>query len=297
MLARFARAAAPLRRHTTGRRFQSVLSAADKSNKQLADEIRALPNVDPEELNFVKKAGDGAYELTPVTDAELINAIVNNQVAKAASNEDEAEEEGFLDAVGLGPFHRRASLVVTGALTAISNEFYVMNEETLVALCLIGGLTTMHVLLREQALDFFNSSVQEKLKTQNEAEDRHIAACQTLINSQQGSDEMVEAVKSAFAEKEELVHLEAQAKAIAEKNKVAKDFESRLQNMVNRKAEEETKAYKELIDNVYTDVLETVSSDAKFQKAALKYAITAITTPEKAGVNPTVTLFQKKLKQ
>ena len=33
------------------------------------------------------------------------------------------------------------------------------------------------------------------------------------------------------------------------------------------------------------------------KQAALKYAITAITTPEKAGVNPTVKLFENKLTQ
>ena len=167
MLARFARAAAPLRQHTA-RRYQSVLSAADKSNAQLVEEIRSLPNANPEELNFVKAAGDDAYELKPVTDGELIDAIVNSQVSKAASGEDEAKEEGFLDAVGLGPFHRRASLVATGVLTAVSNEFYVMNEETLVAMCLIGGLTTMHVLLREQALDYFNTTLNDGLKSQND---------------------------------------------------------------------------------------------------------------------------------
>merc|ERR1712196_108108 len=172
-----------------------------------------------------------------------------------------------------------------------------MNEETMVAACLLAGFTTMHVLLREGALDWINGSIQDDLKAQNEAEDKHMAACQTLINAQGGSDNIVDAVKDAFAEKEELVHIEARAKAILERNKVAKEFETKLQALVNRKSEEEAKAYKELIDNVYGDVLQTASSDKKFQKAALKYAIAAITTPEKAGANPTVALFESKLKQ
>jgi hypothetical protein len=98
-----------------------------------------------------------------------------------------------------------------------------------------------------------------------QAEDRHIAACQTLIDSQKGSGEIVAAVKAAFAEKETLVHLEAQAKAVAERNKVAKDFEARLQTLVNRKSEEETKAYKALVDKIYVEVLQTVKTDAKFK--------------------------------
>ena len=62
------------------------------------------------------------------------------------------------------------------------------------------------------------------------------------------------------------MHAEAAAKAIAEKNKVAKDFDARLQALVNRKADEENKAYKVLVDSVYEEVLAAVASDSKFKK-------------------------------
>lgn len=103
-----------------------------------------------------------------------------------------------------------------------------------------------------------------------QAEDKHISACQTLINSQQGSGNIAEAVESIFAEKESLIHAEASARAIAERNRVAKEFDSRLQGLVNRKSDEENKAYKELIDNVYGEVLQSAASDAKFKKVMLR---------------------------
>jgi len=297
MLSRFGSGArAPLRRCLkNSARFNSVLEAGGKTNTEIMQEIENLPNVDGDELSYISRVADDAFELKPVTKEGLVDAIAQQSINELQN--EEYNDEGFLEAVGLGPFHRRASLVVTGALTALSNEFYVMNEETMVAGCLLAGFTTMHVLLREPALDWLNGSIQGDLKAQNEAEDKHIAACQTLINSQSGSEHIVDAVKAAFTEKEELVHIEAQAKAILEKNKVAKDFENKLQALVNAKSEEEAKAYKALIDNVYGEVLQAASSDKKFQKAALKYAIDAITTPEKAGANPTVTLFESKLKQ
>ena len=99
-----------------------------------------------------------------------------------------------------------------------------------------------------------------------QAEAKHIAACETLISSTTGSEGIVDAVRAAFTEKEELVHAEATARAILEKNRVAKEFDGKLQALVNRKADEENKAYKALIDAVYTDVLETVATDKKFQK-------------------------------
>ncbi len=99
-----------------------------------------------------------------------------------------------------------------------------------------------------------------------QAENKHIAACRTLIKAQSGGSEIVDAVKQAFVEKEQLVHAEAAARAIAEKNKVAKDFDAKLQALVNRKANEENKAYKALVDAVYADVLQTVTKDDKFKK-------------------------------
>lgn len=103
----------------------------------------------------------------------------------------------------------------------------------------------------------------------SQAEAKHIAACQTLINAQSGGENLADAVRSAFDEKEALVHAEAAAKAIAEKNKVAKDFDARLQALVNRKADEENKAYKVLVDSVYEEVLAAVASDSKFKKVRL----------------------------
>lgn len=252
-------------------------------------------DVDPEETVIVTPAGEDAFNLTPVTDAELIDALAQRE----ADAKDEGEEEGFLDAIGLGPFHRKASLITLGGITAVANEFYVLNEETYVAACLFAGFTVMYVNLREPILEAYETYQQEALKAQTDAEEKHIAACRTLINAQRGSENLVDAVKEAFAEKEQLINAEAAARAIVERNKVAKDYDNRLQALVNRKSEEENKAYKVLLDNLYDDVLATVQSDAKFKKAALKYAILAMTDPKKARADgdPTVHLFKSKLEK
>lgn len=92
-----------------------------------------------------------------------------------------------------------------------------------------------------------------------------------MIHAQSGSEDVVDAVRSAFEEKEALIHAESRARAILERNKVAKDFDTRLQALVNRKADEENKAYKELIENVYGEVLSTASSDAKFKKVRSRF--------------------------
>jgi len=302
MLTRLVRAA-PVRRQVlrNARSFASEAIDSDgKTEAELTAEINAALGDDADQLFFPTKAGEDAYNLEPVSRFELYERLATEAAehgvdAVSSTQPTAPEPEGFLDAVGLGPFHRKASLIATGVLTALSNEFYVLNEETYVAACLTAGFTVMYVNLREPALEAYEAYRDEKLQAQQDAENKHIAACRTLINAQSGSSDIVGAVREVFAEKEELVHLEAQAKAIAEKNKVAKDFEGRLQALVNRKQNEENKAYKALVDKVYGDVVQHATSDKAFQKAALQYALTAISAPEKAGANPTVDMYRAKL--
>lgn len=296
MLSRFARPAA-LRRAVRGFSRSARCFSTFTESMTHSEVVRELEDqgLDPDQTVIVKEAGENAYSIVPATQEELVAHL--SQLAVEHDLNDEDADEGFLEAIGLGPFHRKATLLATGAITAISNEVYVMNEETIVALCLAAGFTTMHVLLREPILAAYEEFQQDTLKAQTDAEAKHIAACETLINSQTGSESIVDAVRTAFTEKEELVHAEAAARAIQEKNRVAKEFDGRLQALVNRKADEENKAYKALIDAVYADVIDTVTTDKKFQKAALKYALTAISTPKKAGANPTVTLYEEKLTQ
>lgn len=163
MLSRIVRAA-PLRR-CGARTFSSVISSEGRSEAQLLQEINSIPNVDGNETSVVVAAGEDAFELRPVNDAELADHLAEQAINLQSSAEE--NDEGFLEAIGLGPFHRRAALVTTGILTAVSNEFYVANEETFVAACLLGGFTVMHVLLREGVLDAYSTFQNETLSAQN----------------------------------------------------------------------------------------------------------------------------------
>ena len=170
MLSRFARAA-PLRRVVRSNRLFSVISAEGQTEEQLLNQINGVANLDGDETCVVQAAGEDAFNLKPVSDSELIDAIAQQAVSAPQSS----SSEGFLDAIGLGPFHRKASLIATGAITAISNEFYVANEETFVALCLFSGFTIMHVLLREPILEAYNTFQKETLNAQTEVCANHFS--------------------------------------------------------------------------------------------------------------------------
>jgi hypothetical protein len=143
----------------------ATITVEGKTEQQVFADIKAaLPNVSPDQVVFPTRIDSEAIELEPVDDKALVDKIA----MAALDDSSTSEEQGLLHAIGLGPFHRKAALLATGAITAVSNEFYVLNEETYVAACLVAGFTTMFVLLREPALAAYKTFQEETLKAQQD---------------------------------------------------------------------------------------------------------------------------------
>ena len=213
-----------------------------------------------------------------------------------ASLMSEEEDGSFLEAVGLGPWYRKASLGFMFGITALSKEMYILNEETYVALCLGGFGTLLYFVTRQDVLAWYNAEKNNMLNAQNEAEDKHIAACETFLNSQ-GSVEGLEAeLKHLLSEKQDLVEMEAKANAIKEKIATNAEFQQRLVSLLNKKTDEQNQLYKQLVSDARAYAAAGVQKPA-FQKVALEFAIRAIATPEKAGDNPTAKLFEEYLEK
>jgi hypothetical protein len=243
----------------------------------------------------IEVTGPGQYELTTMeglTPLQLKDLEDENAARMFMAHED--DDDNILEAVGLGPWYRKASLLGMAAVTALSTETYIMNEETFVGMCLGGFGMMTYLYARQPFLDMLEAEKRAALKFQNDAEDKHIAACDTFIQSQSGNSSIEMDLDGAFAEKMLLVDLEAKASAIKEKNAVKAEFERKLVSIMNKKADEENQAYKKMIVEAKAYVAAEVKS-AKFQKDALAYAITAISAPEKAGSNPTALLFESFL--
>jgi len=243
----------------------------------------------------IMPTGPGSFELQTVdckTDLERLELEGDNSVRMFMAQKEEGQS--LLEAVGLGQWYRKASLLGMFTVTAMSKEMYIMNEETFVGMCLGGfGLMT-YLYVREPFTEMFEAEKAAAMKFQNDAEDKHIAACDTFLKSQGGNSCIDGDLEGAFAEKMSLVDLEAKASAVKERNAVKAEFERKLVSMMNQKLDEENQAYKQLIVDAKLFVKSGVKK-AAFQKDALAYAITAISNPEKAGANPTAKLYESFL--
>jgi len=231
----------------------------------------------------------GEWKATPVTDAELLGKYIDQQAAMIVAEEEETET--FSEAIGLSSGFTFGPMLGMAALTAISNEWYVLNEETFVALCLSGAGFIAYVNAREPFLEWYEGETKAILDAQNEAESKHIAACQTFLDRAGGSPTLEADVAAAFAERAALVEAEVSSKAFKERQEVRNMYVKELEKMVSKKADEENQLYKTLLEEAEAHCTKEASSKA-FKKEALAYAIKALTDPKSVGENPAGKLYK-----
>jgi hypothetical protein len=208
----------------------------------------------------------------------------------AVYNEGEISKEDaspYSTALGLD-FKTKYGISAGFLLTAISKEWYIMNEETFIVFAFAGAVATVYTMVGEDVARWHNDWAKNEIKEQNAAEDAHIASCRAIIS---GFD--APSVKSSldgiFAEESSVIEAEAKARVIAEQNELIKKYDSTLSKMVVAKAEETNKAYQTMLSETVA-LLKEESQKADFKKKALKYALDAA-VGKKVGTSPTVELY------
>lgn len=238
----------------------------------------------------VEQVAPGQYKATPVSDSELLGKYLDQQ-AHAIAIEPE-EEASFAEAIGLKSGWTWGPLVGASMVTAVSTEMYVLNSETFVMLCLGGAGFLAWLNAAPMVGAWYKEETAAILKAQNDAEDKHIAACQTFVSRAGGSATLEADIAAAFSERAALVSAEVVAKAHKERMATRAEFVRRLDQMVNIKADEENQMFKDLLAEAEVFVAKAAQEDA-FKKEALAYAIAALADPKKAPVDPAGKLYQK----
>eukprot|EP00941_MAST-03F_sp_MAST-3F-sp1_P003189 g3189.t1 len=206
--------------------------------------------------------------------------------------ESEVEDKTFLEAIGLDSWYRKGPILAAASLTAISREWYVLNEETFVAACLTGFGWMTYVLAREPVLNWYYDGAGELLDAQNLAEDRHAAAARTYISMASKTGNIASDVEAAFKDRADLISVEAKAKAVKERALVKSEFERKLGMLVNQKQAEEAGKYAELVEEATAFAMKEAQSPA-FKKAALAWAIAGLKDPKSQGKDPVLGIYEK----
>jgi len=234
---------------------------------------------------------DDAYEIRATDDkAEFHNHVVDFAVHNEFT--DHEESRPYFEALGLD-FKKKLTLGTGFALTALSNEWYVMNEETLVALAFVGALVSTKALVGPMLVKWYEDYKADFVREQNEAEDAHIQGCKLILDGFP-VDKIHKNLDLAFEEEKGVVELEAKARVIQQKNDLINRYKKNLDQLVVAKNEAANKEHRILLGQTLEDAREEASKKA-FKKQALTYALDAA-AGKATGPNPTVELFDKVFK-
>lgn len=229
---------------------------------------------------------DDAYQLRPTANK---SEFANHCVDFAVHNEftDHEESRPYFEALGLD-FKKKATLGTCFALTALSNEWYVMNEETLVVAAFVGFMLTTKTLVGPVLTKWYEDYKTDFLSEQQKAEDAHIHGCKMILDGFP-VDKIHQNLDLAFEEEKGVVELEAKARVVQEKNELINKFKKNLDQLVVAKNEAANKEYQLLLSQTLEGAREEASKPA-FKKKALKYALDAAAN-KATGPDPTVELF------
>lgn len=260
------------------------------TEEELDAELEALdlPHV---EMAIMTETED-SYDFRVTEDKEeflhhLVDFCIHNEFT------DHVDSRPYSEALDLD-FRKKTFLGATFALAALSNEWYVCNEETIIMAAFISAVVTTKVVLGPKIVKWYEEYKSDSLRDQNEAEDAHIWGCKTVLEGIP-VDKIHSNLESMFEEEKGVIELEAKARVIEERNDLINNYKQTLDKLVVAKNEAANKEYQTLLSQTVTTLREDAVKPA-FRKKALKYALDAATN-KPAGPDPTVKLFDTIFKR
>jgi len=149
---------------------------------------------------------------------------------------------------------------------AISNEYYVVNEESIVAFCLIcvwtGIIKYGGPMYKEWA-----ESQNEKIKgILNAARADHTQAVKSRIDDVQQMSGVVDITKTLFAVSKETAKLEAEAFELEQKTALAAEAKSVLDSWVRYESQVKQRQQRELAESIITKVQKELENPKALQQ-------------------------------
>lgn len=146
------------------------------------------------------------------------------------------------------------------SIYAISNEYYVVNEETVIAVCLLSvwaALIKFGGPMYSEWADAQNAKIKNIL---NSARADHTQAVKNRIENVQQMSSVVEITKSLFEVSKETAKLEAQAYELEQKTALAHEAKTVLDSWVRYEGQVKQRQQRELAESIIAKVKKELES-------------------------------------
>ncbi|KIJ21041.1 hypothetical protein PAXINDRAFT_165836 [Paxillus involutus ATCC 200175] len=169
-----------------------------------------------------------------------------------------------------------SAILGTGLLaTAISQELYVVNEETVVAVGTFILLTYIAKLVREPYRDWANANIERIKNVLDSARAEHTQAVKDRISSVGQMKDVVSLTEALFALSKETAQLEADAFVLRQNVALASEVKSVLDSWVRYEQQQKESEQAELSKSIIAKVMADLH-DEKMQKEILNSSIAEV---------------------
>lgn len=221
------------------------------------------------------KSAVGAARLRPSVSAlRPMPALASLIPARSSSSnvpteEPKARAQSIIDALPGSSLASKTAILSAAAATsiyAISNEYYVFNEETVVAFCLLSVWTALIKYGGPMYTEWADGQNDKIRGILNAARADHTQAVKNRIGDVQQMSGVIDITKSLFAVSKETAKLEAEAYELEQKTALAAEAKSVLDSWVRYEGQVKQRQQKELAESVIAKVQKELQSPKVLQQ-------------------------------
>ncbi|EON97785.1 putative atp synthase subunit 4 protein [Phaeoacremonium minimum UCRPA7] len=215
----------------------------------------------------------GAARLRPSISPRTLPALTTLTSARSASNvsteEPKAKAQSIIDALPGNSLVSKTAILSSAAglsIYALSNEYYVVNEETVVAFCLLsvwGGLIKYGGPMYKQ----WAEAQTEKIKgILNAARADHTQAVKNRIDNVQQMSGVIDITKGLFEVSKETAKIEAEVYTLEQKTALAAEAKTVLDSWVRYESQVKQRQQKELAESIIAKVQKELENPKVLQQ-------------------------------
>lgn len=198
--------------------------------------------------------------------------------SSAPAEDPKAKASSLINALPGNSVLSKTGLLATGtaaAIYTISNELYILNDETILLTAFLGFCLTAAKLLAPGYGEFASNRVKQVTDILNASRNKHVDAVKQRIESVSELKDVTETTKVLFEISKETVELEAKAFELKQKVDIAAEAKSVLDSWVryenNIKQEQQKQIAEQVIAKVQAEL-----KNPKFQEKVLNQSVTEI---------------------
>ncbi|KAK3336582.1 hypothetical protein B0T19DRAFT_437335 [Cercophora scortea] len=219
------------------------------------------------------KTAVGAARLRPSLSARTLPAVSSLTSSRYSSNvpatDPKTKAQSIIDSLPGNSLISKTAILSSAAglsIYALSNEYYVVNEETVVAFCLLsvwGGLIKFGGPMYKEWAEAQSDKVKNIL---NSARADHTQAVKNRIGDVQQMSSVIDITKTLFEVSKETAKLEAEAYELEQKTALAAEAKSVLDSWVRYEGQVKQRQQTELAKSIIAKVQKELENPKVLQQ-------------------------------